>query len=159
MLGRCCWIGMSTLRARAASRMWDNGECRPVLDRAQFLARISRALSFVCAEFSTFIVVQIRTSIDSSASRSVASNRLFETSCVSSERSFPEPQLLSRLGLRRCVHCSLSQAHCLTCLLSHQFCHRLSSLFSFCSHVVTHLTVVLCALLPVLKFVTASRPR
>ena len=40
---------------------------------------------------------------------SVASNRVLETFGVSCERSFPELQLLSRLGSRRGVHRSLSQ--------------------------------------------------
>ena len=49
------WNG--TILAMAISRMlgWDTGECRPVLERAQFLVRVSMALRCVCAEFSTLI--------------------------------------------------------------------------------------------------------
>ena len=49
------WNG--TILAMALSRLfdWGDDECRPVFDRAQFLAGISWALSFAGAEFSTLI--------------------------------------------------------------------------------------------------------
>ena len=48
---------MGILLAMATCRLsdWDKGECRPVLNRAQLLARMSEGSSFVSAEFSTLI--------------------------------------------------------------------------------------------------------
>ena len=94
---------------------WDNGECRPVLDRAQFLAGISWTLSFAC-EFSTLIewqtclLCRFLTSSDffSLQKSDVASHRVFETVDVSDERSFPGPQLLSQLGSRKCSQIPLT---------------------------------------------------
>ena len=45
------WVCLSGSTSRMSD--WDSGECRPVLDRAHFLAGISWTLSFACAEFST----------------------------------------------------------------------------------------------------------
>ena len=51
--GRCCWIGFGTILTIVTSRLldWSYGECRQVLDRAQFLDR-ARGLDswWLCVE-------------------------------------------------------------------------------------------------------------
>ena len=66
------------------------------------LVKVSMALRFVCAEFSTCPLsrFQLDVSFFSLQKSSVASGRAFLRPCVSSESSLPEPQLLSRLGSR-----------------------------------------------------------
>ena len=55
-------------------------------------------------------------------------NRLVTWVCLSGSRNQME-----------IVHKSLSQAHCLTCVMSHQFCYSFLSLFFVWSHVLTNL--------------------
>ena len=112
----------------------------PVLDRAQFLVRVSMALGCVSAEFSTLIqwwtcllcIIQPYASFFLQKSRG-ASNRVFETFGVSCESSFPEPQLLSWLVSRWCVHKSLSQHHVSSARCSTGFVTDFLP-FSFWSH-------------------------